>query len=56
MKAVEIECGFRHSMVLTSTGEIYAFGDNSCGQIELNSLKFVYTKPYKLEKLNHLIG
>ena len=33
---------------------MYAFGDNSQGQIELNSIKFVYTKPYKIQKLNHI--
>jgi alpha-tubulin suppressor-like RCC1 family protein len=32
-KAVEIQCGLRHSLIKASDGKIYAFGDNSSGQI-----------------------
>lgn len=32
-KAVEVACGFSHSMVLTSDGEVYSWGSNNCGQV-----------------------
>ncbi|XP_078088319.1 RCC1 and BTB domain-containing protein 2-like isoform X3 [Mustelus asterias] len=32
-KVTEVACGSHHSMVLTSDGEVYAWGYNNCGQV-----------------------
>ncbi|EFN71675.1 RCC1 and BTB domain-containing protein 1 [Camponotus floridanus] len=34
---VKVVCGDRHTLALTSKGEVYAWGDNNCGQIGVNS-------------------
>lgn len=32
-KVVEVACGSHHSLALTSDGEVYAWGQNNCGQV-----------------------
>uniref|UniRef100_A0A3P8V599 Regulator of chromosome condensation (RCC1) and BTB (POZ) domain containing protein 1 n=1 Tax=Cynoglossus semilaevis TaxID=244447 RepID=A0A3P8V599_CYNSE len=32
-KVTEVACGSHHSMALTDTGEVYAWGYNNCGQV-----------------------
>ncbi|XP_013780686.1 RCC1 and BTB domain-containing protein 1-like [Limulus polyphemus] len=32
-KVVEVACGSHHSIALTSDGEVYAWGQNNCGQV-----------------------
>jgi RCC1 and BTB domain-containing protein len=32
-KVVDIACGSHHTLVLTEDGEVYAWGQNNCGQI-----------------------
>uniref|UniRef100_A0A4W3H429 RCC1 and BTB domain containing protein 2 n=2 Tax=Callorhinchus milii TaxID=7868 RepID=A0A4W3H429_CALMI len=32
-KVTEVACGSHHSMVMTSDGEVYAWGYNNCGQV-----------------------
>lgn len=32
-KIVQVTCGSHHSMALSSSGEIYAWGQNNCGQV-----------------------
>jgi alpha-tubulin suppressor-like RCC1 family protein len=43
----KINCGRNHSLLLSSDGDIYAFGDNSWGQIG-NGNKEIQLKPLKL--------
>ncbi|XP_076311235.1 RCC1 and BTB domain-containing protein 1-like isoform X1 [Tachypleus tridentatus] len=37
LKVIEIACGSHHSIALTSNGEVYAWGQNSYGQVGLGS-------------------
>jgi alpha-tubulin suppressor-like RCC1 family protein len=43
----KISCGQRHSLLLSSDGSIYAFGDNSFGQIGIGNRE-MQNKPIKL--------
>ena len=36
-KVVAAVCGDAHTLLLTSTGEVYAFGDNASGQLGLGA-------------------
>lgn len=36
-KVIEVACGSHHSMALTADGEVYAWGQNNCGQIGSNT-------------------
>ncbi|KAK2182866.1 hypothetical protein NP493_331g00003 [Ridgeia piscesae] len=36
-KVIEVACGSHHSMALTSDGEIFAWGQNNCGQVGTGS-------------------
>ena len=36
-KVIDIQCGYAHNLVLTSTGEVFAFGMNSYGQLGIGS-------------------
>jgi alpha-tubulin suppressor-like RCC1 family protein len=33
LKINDLKCGFSHTLALTSSGEVYAWGRNECGQI-----------------------
>jgi alpha-tubulin suppressor-like RCC1 family protein len=51
---IDICCGFRHSLVLTNSGEVYAWGRNIEGQIGIrrNSRKKCQLIPIKLNGFN----
>lgn len=34
-KITEIACGSHHSMALTDSGEVFAWGYNNCGQVAI---------------------
>jgi len=34
--SVKVCCGYKHTLVLTNKGKIYAWGDNNYGQIGVN--------------------
>ncbi|EFN71673.1 RCC1 and BTB domain-containing protein 1 [Camponotus floridanus] len=36
-KIVEVACGDSHTLALTCKGEVYAWGNNTCGQVGVNS-------------------
>lgn len=36
-QVVEVACGSHHSLALTGTGEVFAWGQNNCGQVGLGS-------------------
>lgn len=52
---VDVCCGDWHSLALTSTGEVYAWGDNQFGQIGNGSSKTMESTPVKLEFESHSI-
>ena len=50
---VEISCGSNHSLGLTSSGEVYAWGDNDHGQIGCGSTNKFHSKAVKLSFFNN---
>ncbi len=52
---VDVKCGDWHSLALTSTGEVYAWGDNKFGQIGNGSSRTLESTPVKLAFQGHLI-
>ncbi len=40
-KVIDVSCGSHHSIVLTSEGEVYAFGQNNSGQIGCGSTGWI---------------
>jgi alpha-tubulin suppressor-like RCC1 family protein len=52
---VDVCCGDWHSLALTSTGEVYAWGDNQFGQIGNGSSKTMESVPAKLIFQGHSI-
>jgi alpha-tubulin suppressor-like RCC1 family protein len=51
---IQISCGACHSIVLTKDGLVYAFGDNSVGQLGLGILQST-TYPTLIPKLKDII-
>jgi hypothetical protein len=47
----KISCGHSHSLLLTKNEEIYAFGDNKCGQLGIGSYE-IQSIPMKLDMKN----
>ncbi len=52
---VDVKCGDWHSLALTSTGEVYAWGDNQFGQIGSGNSRTLESTPVKLAFQGHLI-
>ncbi|MBD0382049.1 RCC1 domain-containing protein [Paenibacillus sedimenti] len=50
-KVSQVAAGFDHSLVLTENGTMYAWGDNTYGQVGINSAKGVVSGPQKIEGL-----
>jgi alpha-tubulin suppressor-like RCC1 family protein len=48
---VKISCGHSHGLLLTKNGEVYAFGNNKCGQIGIGSYEN-QSIPKRLEMKN----
>jgi alpha-tubulin suppressor-like RCC1 family protein len=42
-RIVKVACGMRHSAFLTSSGSVYAFGENRHGQLGINTTTSVHT-------------
>jgi alpha-tubulin suppressor-like RCC1 family protein/tRNA A-37 threonylcarbamoyl transferase component Bud32 len=49
---IDISCGAYHSLVLTNFGEVYAWGENDCGQIG-NGRNSDQLKPIKVKGFNN---
>ncbi|CAG2163198.1 unnamed protein product [Oppiella nova] len=45
---VFLSCGYKHVLALTETGEVYAWGDNRCGQVGCGNLLDIINTPIKL--------
>lgn len=45
--SVKVACGYTHTLALTNKGEIYAWGNNSKGQIGVNN-KMKHYDPIKV--------
>ncbi|MEI7027393.1 hypothetical protein WBG83_17025 [Paenibacillus sp. y28] len=50
-KVSQVAAGFDHSLALTAEGAVYAWGDNTYGQVGINSAKGVVSGPQKLSSL-----
>jgi alpha-tubulin suppressor-like RCC1 family protein len=50
-KVSQVAAGFDHSLALTENGTVYAWGDNTYGQVGINSAKGIVSGPQKLEGL-----
>ena len=49
IKVAKIACGLRHSLLLTTTGNVLGFGDNSSGQLVSKDYEFsCIKKPMKI--------
>ena len=54
-KVSQLAAGFDHSLVLTENGTVYAWGDNTYGQVGINSAKGIVSGPQKVEGLPTII-
>ena len=56
-RVVKLACGLHHALALTSTGRVYAWGGNECGQLGIGDFKERLT-PVRLSKLHnfHIVG
>ncbi|WP_373232375.1 RCC1 domain-containing protein [Cohnella sp.] len=50
-KVFRVAAGFDHSLALTENGTVYAWGDNTYGQVGINSAKGIVSGPQKIEGL-----
>ncbi|WP_338553502.1 hypothetical protein [Paenibacillus sp. KS-LC4] len=50
-KVAEVAAGFDHSLVLTEEGNVYSWGDNTYGQVGIDSAKGIVSGPQKVEGL-----
>ncbi len=50
-KVSQVAAGFDHSLALTEKGSVYAWGDNTYGQVGINSAKGIVSGPRKIEGL-----
>jgi alpha-tubulin suppressor-like RCC1 family protein len=51
----QLAAGFDHSLALTENGEIYAWGDNTYGQVGIDSAKGIVSGPQKIESLPKIV-
>lgn len=54
-KVVQVAAGFDHALALTEKGTVYAWGDNTYGQVGINSAKGIVSGPRKIEGLPTMI-
>jgi alpha-tubulin suppressor-like RCC1 family protein len=47
-KCIQVACGGSHTLVLNADNNVYAFGDNTFGQLGLSANE---TSPYHIPKL-----
>lgn len=50
-KVSQVVAGFDHSLALTENGTVYAWGDNTYGQVGINSAKGIVSGPQKIAGL-----
>ncbi|MFC5468275.1 RCC1 domain-containing protein [Cohnella suwonensis] len=50
-KVSQVAAGFDHSLALTENGTVYAWGDNTYGQVGIGSAKGIVSGPQKIEGL-----
>ncbi len=50
-KVKQVAAGFDHSLVLTESGAVYAWGDNTYGQVGIDSAKGIVSGPQKIDGL-----
>jgi alpha-tubulin suppressor-like RCC1 family protein len=49
---IDISCGYAYSLALSNSGEVYAWGSNTCGQIGIGSAERYFTSPQKINVLD----
>lgn len=49
---IDISCGYRHSIALTSNGKVFGWGDNSRGQVGCQIKDSIIDKPVNLISLS----
>ncbi|XP_026678659.1 probable E3 ubiquitin-protein ligase HERC4, partial [Diaphorina citri] len=54
VSVVQACAGYSHCLVLTSTGELYTWGNNEYGQMGINNSNTTVTKPQRVESLVNL--
>ncbi|QYR21929.1 hypothetical protein KZ483_02505 [Paenibacillus sp. sptzw28] len=54
-KVAQVAAGFDHSLALTENGTVYAWGDNTYGQVGIDSAKGIVSGPQKIEGLPSII-
>lgn len=55
-KVRSIAAGFDHTLVLTTSGNVYSWGDNTYGQLGLDSAKGVITSPRQVKGLPKIVA
>ncbi|MBB3111588.1 alpha-tubulin suppressor-like RCC1 family protein [Paenibacillus phyllosphaerae] len=50
-KVTQVAAGFDHALVLTEDGTVYAWGDNTYGQVGIGSAKGIISGPQKIDGL-----
>ena len=55
LELIQIECGGHHTVGLTKNGEVFTWGDNSCGELGHGDLGGRRSVPTKVESLDGLV-